>query len=106
MSKKILLVLLLLIIALPVLAVKIDNPLGAINSPELLAGKIIKSVLGLIGIISLLYFITGGFMWMTAGGNSEKVKKGRDTLIWATLGLLVIFSSYTVVRSTLDILNK
>ncbi|PIZ99673.1 MAG: hypothetical protein COX77_00935 [Candidatus Komeilibacteria bacterium CG_4_10_14_0_2_um_filter_37_10] len=106
MSKKILLVLLLLIIALPVLAVKIDNPLGAINSPELLAGKIIKTVLGLIGIISLLYFITGGFMWMTAGGNSEKVKKGRDTLIWATLGLLVIFSSYTVVRSTLDILNK
>lgn len=104
MRRKIVLILLLLLIATPVLAVKINNPIR-FNSPESLIANIIKTVLGLIGVISLIYFIMGGMMWMTAGGNMEKVKKGRDTLVWATLGLLVIFSSYTVVSTTLDILK-
>ena len=76
------------------------------GDPRVVATKIIRIALGFLGIIAVCIVLYGGFMWMTAGGNSEKVKKGRDTLIWATLGLLVIFSSYTVVRSTLDILNK
>ncbi|OIO46744.1 MAG: hypothetical protein AUJ28_01945 [Parcubacteria group bacterium CG1_02_37_51] len=98
MGKKILLIILfLLIIAIPVLAVEIDNPIGT-KDPQQLAGMIIKAVLGLVGIIALLYFILGGFQWMTAAGNLDKVKKGRDTLIWATLGILIIFASYSLVN--------
>ncbi|MCK5510832.1 hypothetical protein KAI65_04825 [Candidatus Parcubacteria bacterium] len=28
----------------------------------------------------------------------EKVQKGKDILVWATLGLVVIFSAYAVVK--------
>ena len=35
---------------------------------------------------------------MMAGGNTEAVTKGRNILMWAAIGLVVIFTSYTLVR--------
>ena len=46
-------------------------------------------------------FIYGGLVWMTAAGANEKVQKGKDILIWATVGLVIIFTSYALVRFVL-----
>ena len=61
-------------------------------------GQIIKTVLGLVGALALVMFIYGGFLWMTSGGKPEQVKKGQDTLVWAVLGLALIFFSYVLVN--------
>ncbi len=34
---------------------------------------------------------------MTAGGNEKNVQKGKDVLVWAVIGLVVIFSSYAIL---------
>lgn len=75
----------------------LDNPLN-VDSPQLLIGQIINSVLGVVGSIALVMFIYGGLTWMTSGGSSEKVKKGRDVIVWSAVGLIVIFISYGLVR--------
>ena len=80
--------------------ITLPNPIG-VNDPGIIAGNIIKVILGLVGSISLVIFIYGGLLWMTSSGNREQVTKGRNTLIWATLGLLVIFSSYTIINFVL-----
>jgi len=72
------------------------NPLK-VDSPQKLIGQIINSLLGIVGSLALLMFIWGGFQWMTAAGNDEKVSKGKRTLVWAALGMVVIFSSYALV---------
>jgi len=79
-------------------AVCLDNPLGADVTPQTFIGGIIRAILGIVGSLALTLFIYGGFLWMTAAGNAEQVAKGRNTLIWATLGLIIIFSSYALVR--------
>ncbi len=66
--------------------------------PQTLIGKIINAVLGIVGSIALVMVIYGGFIWMTAAGNQEKVTKGRDVLVWAAVGLVIIFSSYALVK--------
>lgn len=79
--------------------VKLDNPLGDdIKSPQVLVGQIINSLFGIIGSLALVMFIYGGFLWMTSAGSSEQVKKGKDIFIWAVVGLVVIFSAYSLVR--------
>lgn len=79
--------------------VKLDNPLGDSNpNPQQLIGKIINAVLGIVGSLALVMFIYGGFIWMMAGGNSEAVTKGKNVLVWATIGLIVIFTSYALVH--------
>ena len=78
--------------------VNLDNPLGDIESPQVLVGQIINSLFGIIGSLALVMFIYGGFLWMTSAGSSEQVKKGKDIFIWAVVGLIVIFSAYSLVR--------
>ncbi len=84
--------------------VKLDNPLGETN-PAVITQKVITAILGLTGVLALLAFIAGGLMWMTSGGSPEKVKKGRDILVWAVLGLAIIFSSYTILKYVFDALG-
>jgi hypothetical protein len=109
--KKLFLVLFLLLLILPQISLascptatqggdgtEFCNPLGATTDIPTLAGRIINAVLGIVGSIALVMFIYGGFVWMTAAGNQEAVTKGRNILIWATVGLIVIFSAYALVN--------
>ena len=76
----------------------LSNPLGEVKTPEALIGKVIKAVMGIVGSIALVMFIYGGFTWMMAGGNAQAVDKGKSILMWAAVGLIVIFSSYALVQ--------
>jgi len=79
--------------------VQLSNPLGpGSDTPTELIGTIINAVLGIVGSLALAMFIYGGLIWMTAAGNQERVTKGKNILIWATIGLAVIFSAYVMVR--------
>ena len=82
--------------------VSLSNPLGENATPQVLIGRVINAVLGVVGSLALLMFIYGGLVWMTASGNSEKVEKGKSILMWATIGLVVIFSSYSLINFILE----
>lgn len=75
---------------------QVNSPIGEVTGPELI-GRIIKTALGIVGALALAMFIYGGFTWLTSGGSTDKIKKGKDVLMWATIGLVVIFASYTLV---------
>jgi energy-converting hydrogenase Eha subunit E len=87
-------------LALPTvsLAVSIDNPLGDTKTPELLIGEVINTIFGIVGSLALLMFIYGGLTWMTSSGSSEAIKKGKNVIVWAAIGMAVIFLSYALVR--------
>ncbi|MBL7058207.1 hypothetical protein ISS03_02615 [Patescibacteria group bacterium] len=83
---------------------KFPNPLSGVTSGAsgeaaipLIIGQVIKSVLGIVGSLALAMFVYGGLIWMTAAGAPDKITKGKDVLVWASIGLLVIFSSYALV---------
>ena len=83
----------------------LNDPLG--NRPiPILIGGIINYILGVVGVLALVMFIYGGITWMTSGGSADKIKKGKDTIIWAVLGLAFIFFSYAILdfilRALLD----
>ena len=63
-----------------------------------IVGRIINLALGFLGVIFLVLVIYGGFLWMTASGNEEKVKKGRDLIIHATIGLAIILSAFLLTN--------
>src|SRR3989344_3308409 len=97
------LLLLLMILALvPVVALAqqqgITNPLGNIGTVSDLLGKIINYMLGLVGFIALIALITGGARMIMDFGNEEQVKKGKMTIMWAVIGLLVVLLSYAIIN--------
>lgn len=88
------------VMLVPVLtfAEQLPNPLGEGNvDPRVIIGNIIRAALGIVGSLALIIFIYGGVMMITSAGNEEKVRKGKDMLVWASLGLAVIFASFAIV---------
>lgn len=81
--------------------VKLDNKLN-VDTPQELIGVIIDSILGVVGSLALLMFVFGGITWMTSSGSPEKVKKGRDIIVWAAVGLMIVFSAYGLTRVLLE----
>ncbi|PJE52509.1 MAG: hypothetical protein COV80_03770 [Parcubacteria group bacterium CG11_big_fil_rev_8_21_14_0_20_48_46] len=78
------------------------NPLGVCSIPQAI-GVVLKYILGIVGSLALAMFVYGGLIWMTSMGNAENVRKGRDVLIWSTIGLVIIFGSYALVTFVLQI---
>lgn len=77
-------------------AAELPNPLKANSVPEL-ARNVIQGLLGVAGAIALFYLVWGGITWMTSQGNTDRIKKGKDTIVWAIFGLAAIFFSYVVL---------
>jgi hypothetical protein len=77
--------------------VSLSNPLGNATANTII-GRVINAILGVIGSLALLMFVYGGITWMTSSGAPEKVKKGRDIIVWSVIGLAIIFFSYALVN--------
>jgi hypothetical protein len=78
---------------------------GSDISPATVIGRVIKQILGIVGSLAFLMFVYGGFTWMTAGGNEERIKTARETIVWATLGLIAIFMAYGIVSYLITSIN-
>lgn len=74
--------------------------LGDANLMETI-GNLINVVLGFLGIVAVVIVLFGGFRWMTAGGNDEKVQEAKKLLIAGVIGLAIIFSAYAITSFVL-----
>src|SRR3989344_826806 len=57
---------------------------------------VINIIMGFLGIIAVIIILTGGFKWMTAGGNEEKVAESKKLIIAGIVGLAIIFGAYAI----------
>lgn len=79
----------------------LPNPLGGTTDIRTIIGRVISAALGISGSIALLMFVWGGMLWLTSGGSPERIKKGKDAIVWAVLGLVLIFGSYAILNFVL-----
>lgn len=81
----------------PNLGIEYPREAGLTNAdPRIIAAKIIRVVLGLIGIILLGLIIYAGFLWMTAGGNSDNIDKAKQIISASVIGLIIVLSAYAI----------
>lgn len=66
---------------------------------------VVNIILALAGLVAFFYIIYGGFLYLTAAGDPEKATKGKTTLIYAFLGIVIIVLAYVIVRYLIGILD-
>ncbi|MCK5212213.1 hypothetical protein KAJ89_05930 [Candidatus Parcubacteria bacterium] len=76
-----------------------DTSQNDINS---LIATIIQTLLSLLGVIFLSLLIYGGYLWMTDRGNEEQVKRARNLISAAIIGLIIVLSAYAISVFVLD----
>ncbi len=67
--------------------------------------KIVRVILGFVGIIALIIIIYGGYVWMTSAGNPEKIDQAKKILQNAAIGLAIIFFSFAIVSFIIRMLE-
>lgn len=60
------------------------------------AGRFIAIFLSLLGVIFIILAIYGGYLWMTARGNAEKVEEAKKILTEAIIGIVIIVAAYVI----------
>jgi len=67
-----------------------------VNPPTVdeLIGNIILTALSLLGVIFFILIIYGGFTWMTAHGNEDKVKTANKIIMSSLMGLIITLAAY------------
>lgn len=64
-------------------------------------GTVINKILAVVGSLTLLVFVYGGFMWLTSAGESDKVTTGTNAMLYAVIGLFIIFGAYVILNTVL-----
>ena len=68
----------------------------ATGDPRTLAGRIINIALGFLGTVAVGIIMWGGFTWMTASGDEDKILQAKKILRNGVIGLVIILSSWAI----------
>ncbi len=99
-------------VALPATSAQAFNPLeGACSSGstsevcqnrneqvEPVIATIVNTLLYIIGAVSVLVIIIAGIMYSISSGDSGRVSKAKNMLLYAVVGLVVAFFAYAIVN--------
>ena len=89
----------------------ICKPINDIQNPSTtniyaLVNDIINYILIAVGALAVIMIIVSAIRITTSGGDAEKVKKAKNTLLWAVIGLALALLAAVIVNLVIDIANK
>jgi hypothetical protein len=63
-----------------------------------LVNNIVNILLYILGAIAVIMIVIGGVMYTTSGGDAGSVKKAKDTILYAVIGLVVAIFAYAIIN--------
>ena len=63
------------------------------------AMSLVNWLLGFVGIIAVVLFIYAGVLFLISAGNDESVGKAKKIMLYAVIGIVIIFLAYTIVNA-------
>ena len=78
---------------------------SGVNGIYIVIGRVVKYLLGTAGSVALLMFVWGGFQYLWSAGDANKIKKGKDTLINAALGIVILLTAFTIINTLISALT-
>lgn len=75
-------------------------------TPSIIIMRGIQIALGFVGLIFFLQIFFSGFQWMTSAANQEKIKKAKQRLTNAVIGLVIILAAYLITVAISSLLLK
>lgn len=72
------------------------------RDPRAIVASVIRIILGFLGIVAVIIILLGGFKWMTAGGNEDKVAEARKLIISGVVGLVIIMAAFGIAQFVIN----
>jgi Flp pilus assembly pilin Flp len=68
------------------------------NTLNNVIGTVINVFSVIVGFISIVMIIYGGFKYVTSGGDSGKVTSAKNTILYALIGIVIVALAQVLVR--------
>lgn len=81
------------------------NPLGSVTTVSALLSSILTNLMGVIAMISLIFIILGGLMYMLSAGDETMVTRAKKTWTGAVIGLAIAMAAPTFLKTIQTILG-
>jgi len=79
------------------LGLNTGNQIGLGNTgPKEIIVNLVQVALGFLGIIAVIIILIGGFKWMTAQGNDDKIAEARKLIQAGVIGLVIILAAWGI----------
>jgi hypothetical protein len=80
-----------------------DCSTGATNAtPQDIFSQVIQIFSWVVGAISVIMLIFGGFKYITSGGDAGKITGAKNTILYAIVGLVIVALSQVIINFVLD----
>lgn len=86
-------------------AENLDLPVAEDDDVRDMAVTIIKYLITFLGIIAVAIILYGGFVWMTAAGNDDRVSKAKNIIIAGVIGLVIVIAAFAIVNFVINMTN-
>lgn len=67
------------------------------DGAETVLQNILNTILALLALLAVLGFVISGVMFITAGGNDDRLKSAKAWLLYSIVGIVVALIGYIVV---------
>jgi hypothetical protein len=57
------------------------------------------------GVVCVIIIIIGGYFYVISNGNAANVKRGKDAIMGAVIGLIVIILAFTITQFVIGRFN-
>ena len=85
------------------LGIQYGEATGLGNKPlQVTIASIIRTAMGLLGIVAVVIILIGGFTWMTSGGNEEGAEAGKKWIFSGIIGLAIILTAYAIATFVIN----
>ena len=82
-----------------------DPGANANHVVNVLTKSIVTDLFVIATIAALFFLIWGGISWASSGGEKEKLEKARKKIIYAIIGLCIVFLSFFIINTVGEVLG-
>ena len=68
--------------------------------------RLTNTILLIVGLVSVIMLVYGGFRYIISGGDSKKVTDAKNTILYAIIGLIIAVLSYAIVNFVLTTIGS
>ena len=78
---------------------------ACVNEGDII-NNIINWIIGIAGLVSLIFIFVGGIGYMTSAGDPGKLQKAKHTILYACIGLIIVGLSLAITAFVTNLINN
>ncbi len=84
----------------------LTNPLGKTTNIQDVIVNVVKVVQILLMMAAVVYIIWAGFLFVSARGDTAKITKARNALLWGFIGVALVLGAQVIVTTIKNSVNS